>query len=180
ECKRGFFMVDGSTQCFKLYDEEIRSWNEAQRKCLQENLLPAEPIDEAAVNLRKDIFVKHGDGGVWLNARGDGEQLVWQQHGTEISSMNRLWWPILPGKWYSKSYCLLLLSYRSNWRSHPNEPFITYPCSISHRTLCEDPGNLQFNHKDVFVSPNEKVHLYCGMGGDYSYCIWEKDSNIIK
>ncbi|CAL4063309.1 unnamed protein product, partial [Meganyctiphanes norvegica] len=51
ECKRGFFMVDGSTQCFKLYDEDIRSWNEAQRKCHQENLLLAEPIDEAAANL---------------------------------------------------------------------------------------------------------------------------------
>ncbi|CAL4075470.1 unnamed protein product, partial [Meganyctiphanes norvegica] len=60
ECKRGFIMVDGSTQCFKLYDEEIRNWNEAKRKCLQENLLPAEPTDEAAVNLRKHIFVKIG------------------------------------------------------------------------------------------------------------------------
>ena len=84
-----------------------------------------------------NLYCSVGDGGVWLNARGDGEQLVWQQHGTEISSMNRLWWPILPGKWYSKSHCLLLLSYRSNWRSHHNEPFITFPCSISHRTLCE-------------------------------------------
>ncbi|CAL4089726.1 unnamed protein product, partial [Meganyctiphanes norvegica] len=121
-----------------------------------------------------------GDGGVWLNAQGNGEKLVWQQYGTEISSMNRLWWPILPGKWYNKSHCLLLLSYRSNWKSHPNQPYITYPCSISHRTLCEDPGNLQFNNKDVFVSPNEKVQLYCGIGGDYSYCIWEKDTNIIK
>ncbi|CAL4157395.1 unnamed protein product, partial [Meganyctiphanes norvegica] len=60
ECKRGFFMADGSTQCFKLYDEEIRSWNDAQSKCHQEDLLPAEPIDEAAVDLRKHIFVKHG------------------------------------------------------------------------------------------------------------------------
>ncbi|CAL4102847.1 unnamed protein product, partial [Meganyctiphanes norvegica] len=109
----------------------------------------------------------------------NGEKLVWQQYETEISQLNRLWWPILPGKWYSKIHCLLLLSYRSNWISHPNQPYITYPCSISHRTLCEDPANMQFNPKDVFVSPNEKVHLYCGIGTDYSYCIWEKDTNII-
>ncbi|CAL4092825.1 unnamed protein product, partial [Meganyctiphanes norvegica] len=71
-------------------------------------------------------------------AQGNGEKLVWQKYGTEISSTNSLWWPILP-----------------------------------------DPGQLQFNNKEVFVSPNEKVHLYCGMGTDYSYCIWEKDTNII-
>ncbi|CAL4183217.1 unnamed protein product, partial [Meganyctiphanes norvegica] len=179
ECKKGFFMVDGSTQCFKLYDGEIRDWKDAQTKCHEENLLLAEPTDEVAANLRKYIFVKNGDGGVWLNAQGNGEKLVWQKYGTEISFMNRLWWPTLPGKWYNTTHCLLLLSYRSNYNSHPNKPYITFPCYTSHRTLCEDPGNLQFNPKDVFVSPNEKVQLYCGIGGNYSYCIWEKDTNII-
>ncbi|CAL4066281.1 unnamed protein product, partial [Meganyctiphanes norvegica] len=131
ECQEGFFMLDGSTQCFKMYDDKTRIWKEAQTKCHEEKLLTAEPTNLVAPTLRKYIFVKNGDGGVWLNAQGNGENMVWQQFGTEISSEHPLWWPILPGRWYSKKYCLLLLSYRSNWNSHPNGTYITFPCSIS-------------------------------------------------
>ncbi|CAL4124710.1 unnamed protein product, partial [Meganyctiphanes norvegica] len=101
-----------------------------------------------------------------------------QQDGMEISNESPLWWPILPGRWYSSKYCLLLLTYRSNWNSHPNQPYITFPCSISHRTLCEDLGPLLFNSNDVFVNINEKIELNCGIRSDYLYCFWEKDANI--
>ncbi|CAL4124711.1 unnamed protein product, partial [Meganyctiphanes norvegica] len=68
ECRKGFFMLDGSTQCFKLYDEQIRTWEEAQTKCQEEQLLTAKPTDQVVATLRKYIFDKNGDGGVWLNA----------------------------------------------------------------------------------------------------------------
>ncbi|CAL4140937.1 unnamed protein product, partial [Meganyctiphanes norvegica] len=93
---------------------------------------------------------------------------------------NPLWWPTLPGKWFNNSYCLLLLSYYSNHLSHPNQPYITYPCSISHRTLCEDQGPLLFNSNDAYVNMNEKIEIKCGIRGDYFYCVWEKDTNIFR
>ncbi|CAL4151112.1 unnamed protein product, partial [Meganyctiphanes norvegica] len=179
-CREEFFMVDGSTQCFILYDEKTRTWKEAQKKCHEEGLLSAKPTDRVAANLRKYIFDKNGDGGVWLNAQGDGTKFVWQQDGTDISFMNGLWWEPLPGKWFSKKYCLFLLAYRSNWKKHPYQPFTTYPCLHSHRTLCEDLEPILFNSNEAFVNINEKIQLFCGIRSDYYHCIWEKDTNIIR
>ncbi|CAL4059147.1 unnamed protein product, partial [Meganyctiphanes norvegica] len=173
-----FFQVDSSTQCFHLYDDKKRTWNEAQTHCHDKGLVVARPTDRTAAALRKYIFVENGNGGVWLNAQGDGEKIVWQEDGTEITSGNPLWWPLLQEKWFSNRYCLLLLAYKSNWKSHPNRPYIIFPCSISHRTLCEGP--LLFNSHDAFVNLNEKIQLYCGTRSNYVYCVWEKDNQIIR
>ncbi|CAL4112322.1 unnamed protein product, partial [Meganyctiphanes norvegica] len=180
ECREGFFIVDGSTQCFRLYDDKSRTWEEAQSKCQNEGLLAAKPTDRVAATVRKYIFDKKGDGGVWLDAQGDGDNMAWQLDGRKISRSSILWWPILPGKWFNYTNCLLLLAYRSNWREHPNKPYLTYPCANFHRTLCEDVGPLLFNSIEAFVNISEKINLNCGIRSHYFYCTWEKDNNIIQ
>ncbi|CAL4109584.1 unnamed protein product, partial [Meganyctiphanes norvegica] len=180
ECPDEFISLKGSSQCFKLYEDKKRSWEQSQTKCHEDRLLMAKPSDAVASMLRKYFIENNGNGGVWLDGQGDGKTFVWQQDGTELSIQSPLFWPTLQVQWINNSYCLLMLAYKSNLDSHPEQPYLIYPCSRFHRTLCEDPGTLLFNSNEAFVKPNEELQLHCGIRGDYYYCLWEKDTNIIQ
>ncbi|CAL4174282.1 unnamed protein product, partial [Meganyctiphanes norvegica] len=39
---------------------------------------------------------------------------------------------------------------------------------------------LLFNSNDLIVNPGEQVQLDCGIIGNYTHCVWEKDINILK
>ena len=41
-------------------------------------------------------------------------------------------------------------------------------------------GLLRFDSNDEIVTPNQKYQLDCGIKGDYYYCVWEKNTDIIQ
>ncbi|CAL4112830.1 unnamed protein product, partial [Meganyctiphanes norvegica] len=58
-------------------------------------------------------------------------------------------------------------------------PYTTKRCvSPAPITLCEVP--LIFNYNKLILNPGDQVQLVCGIKGNYSHCVWEKDTNIIK
>ncbi|CAL4114174.1 unnamed protein product, partial [Meganyctiphanes norvegica] len=60
-CPEGFFSIQGSQhQCFKLWNDERRSWKQAQSKCVDENSVLAAPADDVVVALRQHIVVEYG------------------------------------------------------------------------------------------------------------------------
>ncbi|CAL4136880.1 unnamed protein product, partial [Meganyctiphanes norvegica] len=151
-CPAEFFMSRGSDQCFKLFKERYRTWTEANIKCKSEGLQLAIISDAVAVELRKNLLDIYGDevNAVWLDARGDGSNLVWQRNGTPLRNDSPLWWPMSPGSRVTSNYCLALLVWKLYWTSHPGRPYTSHNClgsSLgSHHTLCED-GLSENNNK---------------------------------
>ncbi|CAL4082896.1 unnamed protein product, partial [Meganyctiphanes norvegica] len=46
--------------------------------------------------------------------------------------------------------------------------------------LCEAPLFMIFNYKDLIVKPGKQAQLDCGVHGNYSHCLWEKDNYIFQ
>ncbi|CAL4137302.1 unnamed protein product [Meganyctiphanes norvegica] len=136
-CPSGFFMPTGSTQCFKLFLDAEISWYSARSKCQSEGLVLAKPYD--AVSLRSYIIERYGTKDeIWLDARGDGSKFVWQSDRKSLYSSSPLWYSGYPGSSYiSTSYCLGLATIASQWKSYPNQPYISITCSTYEYPLCE-------------------------------------------
>ncbi|CAL4087437.1 unnamed protein product, partial [Meganyctiphanes norvegica] len=136
-CSSGFIMSEGSRQCFKLYKDKQRSWDEAKKKCAAEGLRLAQPTDKVAAALRRDLLDQFGEGYAWLDGRSDGTTMIWQQDQTLISSSNPLWWPGDPNELNAPS-CLALDIEQWSWSREPEKPYYDYPCSKSDiYTLCQ-------------------------------------------
>ena len=60
ECPAGFFMSDGSPQCFKFFPEKRGNWRTANETCAKEGLMMALPTDAVAIALRKDLLYTYG------------------------------------------------------------------------------------------------------------------------
>ncbi|CAL4096487.1 unnamed protein product, partial [Meganyctiphanes norvegica] len=158
--------------------------------CDTEGLQMAMPAnDVVAVALRIDIFHTYGEGSrAWLGACGgdpdtgrEGRMEVVTQRGAQtnatISSEDPLWAPGDPG-YVTSTDCLYLRVWGPAIKSSPGRPYVKYPCSWAGAApLCEVP--LLFNYNDLIVNPGEQVPLECGMIGNYSHCLWEKDTNTI-
>jgi len=138
-CPDGFFQVPGSNKCYKFFDDEVRTWDEADQKCQAEGLVLA-MTDNNEMTLRNYIIDHfYGSGGdmyTWLGAKGDGSAFVWEQTGTSIPADSPLWYnhnPVI-GK------CLALYANHHNARNYPAEALHSNSCSSQwyrFYTLCE-------------------------------------------
>ncbi|CAL4174192.1 unnamed protein product, partial [Meganyctiphanes norvegica] len=138
-CREGFFMSHGSSQCFKLFNDWKRNWDEAKSKCEQVELVMAQPTDDVAVALRDDIINTYGyDSKVHLAAHADGSQYVWRD-GSVLRTNNPLWWPKQPGSSIKTGYCLGLLVDEYHWTEEPGRPYWSWGCAYRVYTLCEEP-----------------------------------------
>ena len=54
----GYFVVPGSNQCMKLFNDTGRSWSQAKQKCQDEDLAMAETADPVA--LRRYLVIDQG------------------------------------------------------------------------------------------------------------------------
>ena len=83
-------------------------------------------------------YQSSGDGGVWLDARGDGSKFVWQREGLALKNDDPLWWFNHPEPtWVSKNHCLILAAYHSNSEKYNRRPYMSHPCSRPYSALCE-------------------------------------------
>ncbi|CAL4216744.1 unnamed protein product, partial [Meganyctiphanes norvegica] len=193
-CPSGFFMSNGSSQCFKFFPRTV-NWDDARTRCHAEGLQIAMPAnDVVAVALRKDLldtYGKYGDwSNAWLGARGGdpeagrgGQMVVVTQQGARtnatISPESPLWYIGQPGTVTTTS-CLRLSVSLTTTLSTPGRTYDSYRCSYAWDAapLCEVP--LLFNYNDLIVNPGELVQLDCGIIGNYTHCVWEKGTNNIK
>ncbi|CAL4134750.1 unnamed protein product [Meganyctiphanes norvegica] len=124
QCPEPYFRV--LSQCFRLYDDKRRSWEESKALCYGNGLVlahPKHPIDVRAA------IVERGQKYAWLNARGDGTVMVWEDTDDYISNTNALWFHGQPGSRVTADYCLRLLSIEENMNSTPVQPLLAYTCS---------------------------------------------------
>ncbi|CAL4124902.1 unnamed protein product, partial [Meganyctiphanes norvegica] len=139
ECPVGFLRLEGSRQCFKLLTNSTLTWWEAQRACLDRNLVLAIPSDEVAVALRKLILDKYGEGYLWLDgmARADSGRMMWQRTHTELRSNHTLWQYDEPDFRDKRDTCLVMDT--ANWTLsvYPAQPYTTILCTGTGIALCE-------------------------------------------
>ncbi|CAL4067266.1 unnamed protein product [Meganyctiphanes norvegica] len=162
-CPDGFRMSNGSLQCWKFFNDEKRSWYEARRKCEEEGLMIAQPSDAVATALRKDLLDTYGGGSqVWLGARGDVYNFVWERNGTELKNNNPLWFPHQPGTWVTQRHCLLLMVTNNDWSRHSEQPYTPHSCYTPFYTLCEANVTIDESVKDdpTSESANRQVIWY--------------------
>jgi len=135
-CPPTFFMIASTQQCFKVMDEEKRSWSDSKKKCEEEGLQLAHPYD--AIALQNYMIERYNfNAWVWLGARGDGSNLIWERNGKAIQNGDVLWWPGKPGSNTGTDRCLYMLSHSSHRSSNPGKPFSSNTCSTPRITLCE-------------------------------------------
>ncbi|CAL4160929.1 unnamed protein product, partial [Meganyctiphanes norvegica] len=125
QCPEPYFRV--LSQCFRLFDDKHRSWEESKAYCEGDGLALAHP--KHALDLRKYIVDRYGDKYVWLDARGDDTALVWEDTDDYISNTDALWFPGQPGSRVTTAYCLLLTSNEENMNDNPAQVLYTYICS---------------------------------------------------
>ncbi|CAL4060164.1 unnamed protein product, partial [Meganyctiphanes norvegica] len=136
-CPSGFFRSGGSTHCFKYFNDRKRNWDAAKTKCEQEGLIIAQPYDIDVISLRQDLINQYGDANVWLGARGDGYNMVWQS-GKILSSSSGLWYNGSNQGGVSKRNCLGMAHWPHALRSQPRQVYNSWECQESTRTtLCQ-------------------------------------------
>jgi len=118
----GFYWPD-TNQCFKLFNDEGRTWEEGKSNCEANQLVYAEIPDATAVSLRKHIVDTYGGSvGTWVGAR----RLVaygpikWLRSEEEIFFENPLWWN---PQSYNYGSCLRLLTITGFTDSKPDKPY---------------------------------------------------------
>ncbi|CAL4108445.1 unnamed protein product, partial [Meganyctiphanes norvegica] len=139
----GFFQMPApSNQCFKLYMNRSRNWTEANELCVGEGLRLAIPYD--ALLLRSYIVQRFGPKEfAWVNARGNGDQYMWQ--GSETSSAypfpidSPLWKPGVSSRESDNYLCVVLAIRGGAWKAYPGAPYTSYRCTADFFTLCELP-----------------------------------------
>ncbi|CAL4096311.1 unnamed protein product, partial [Meganyctiphanes norvegica] len=131
----GFFRM--SNKCFKLFNDEKRSWEDANNQCKAHAMRLAEPADAVVVELRKYLLDKFGNGGIWIGAKADGSKYAWQDTRMTLRNDNHLWDPDMnPGSYTSTNYCLVMLV--NNGKNYfPGQPYFPVECSGKYYTLCE-------------------------------------------
>ncbi|CAL4090355.1 unnamed protein product, partial [Meganyctiphanes norvegica] len=139
-CPDGFITSQDLRQCFKVFKDEHRNWNETQSKCLQENLVHAMPSDTNAIELRKKILDTYGEvEGVWLGGispAGSGQVTV-PGNQTQLDQDHHLWRPGAPVLSDDQDMCVwmpLTQEYVSDW---PRQVYSTRLCAFPWITLCE-------------------------------------------
>ncbi|CAL4075682.1 unnamed protein product [Meganyctiphanes norvegica] len=150
ECTDEFFKIEGAVWPFKIFTEAKRTWFEAKTKCEEEQLSLAYDTNKFARKLRKYILDNCGDVPVWLDARGDGFNFIWQKNKKELSRRNVLWLPgnptwlfdtnyEYPGRKRStKDHCLSLEVLQNKWSHHPAHPYASHKCLTKQYTLCQE------------------------------------------
>ncbi|CAL4100988.1 unnamed protein product, partial [Meganyctiphanes norvegica] len=135
-CPSGFIKI--SSQCFKMFKDQHRSWSEAKTKCEQEGYILAQPDNSVFVHLRKKLYETYGQGYAWLGAQSDGSKFVYKHGGPVLDNASPLWYPREPAN-VGAERCLVLLVHDSDMRDQPTSPYWTSPCSTSSSryTLCE-------------------------------------------
>merc|ERR1739842_105514 len=126
-------------QCFKVFVDQQRNWEDGKSKCISEGLQLAQPLDVIAIPLRKYILDTYGSKYIWLGAKGDGYQFLWERDNDIISNSNSLWYPGHPfAQGVTTSHCLLLLAHSSFATSVPSKPDYSTTCTAPNRyALCE-------------------------------------------
>ncbi|CAL4108002.1 unnamed protein product, partial [Meganyctiphanes norvegica] len=117
--------------------DKKRSWEDAKSQCEIEGSIIAQPSDSVALELRRHLLKKFGDGTVWIGAKGDGSTFVWQHGKIILKNSNALWWPNYPGNQVGTDKCLELLLTESEYSRYPGRPYDTDPCTDLQYTLCE-------------------------------------------
>ncbi|CAL4101283.1 unnamed protein product, partial [Meganyctiphanes norvegica] len=129
-----------SDECFKIYFDKKRSWDEANTKCQSEGMTMAKPDDP--LTLRNYLNTRYGDSSgswpyVWLPARGTGNYVHWQPNGERIQSDSTLWYGTEPAGYTSSSNCLMLYTSDSQIEAHPQSPYAMNTCTAGRYALCE-------------------------------------------
>ncbi|CAL4237940.1 unnamed protein product, partial [Meganyctiphanes norvegica] len=94
QCPGDSFKI--GSNCYKIYTDTIRSWDDSKSKCEAEGLVMATKPDDA-ITLRKYIVETYGDNYVYLDARGDNTEFRWLRTDEAISNTDALWRHGYPG-----------------------------------------------------------------------------------
>ncbi|CAL4190674.1 unnamed protein product, partial [Meganyctiphanes norvegica] len=144
DCPDGYWRVEGSRQCFKLWKDNGRIWAQARTKCEDENSVVAAPADDIAVALRQLILDKYDDVvyGVWLDGKAQagrsGQEMVWQRHQTELSPDNSLWKEGAQQRLNGgEDRCLLMWTREWVLTDYPTQPYYPALCMTTRAILCE-------------------------------------------
>jgi len=135
-CPEGFFHVPGYSRCYKFFNDEERTWFDANQKCTDENLVLA-MTDNNEVALRNYITDHYRTKYyTWLGAKSDGSSVVWEQTGEALPDYND------SESWYMHNthsgYCLTLMTtYHYAANKNPTQPFYSEYCYDIGYTLCE-------------------------------------------
>jgi len=140
-CPDGFFQVPGSDRCYQFFDDEVRTWDEAEQKCQAEGSVLA-MTDNNEMALRNYIvdnfYGTSGNMPTWLGAKSDGANVVWEQTGTSIPNDSSLWGI---GAFPGPNRCLVLITNQYGPQYNPTRPFFITPCTEQRNTLCEKVQN---------------------------------------
>ncbi|CAL4175052.1 unnamed protein product [Meganyctiphanes norvegica] len=133
QCPGGFFKI--GSQCYKMYSDTRRTWNDSKAWCEVEGYVMATKPDDA-ITLRQYIMEHIGDGNVNLGARGDGSVFRWVDTDEAISNTDDLWWADHPSD-VTTWDCLVLASHEFWMYKGPTQPFFSSDCTGKRRTLCQ-------------------------------------------
>ncbi|CAL4059393.1 unnamed protein product, partial [Meganyctiphanes norvegica] len=156
ECpvSEGFFKVPGGEHCYKFFDDEPRSWPEADTKCKSEGLALAEPADDIVLALRRYI-VDHRLGSesgkvfggffpilfTRVGGRYDGSRTFRfvRNQAEPLQANNTLWGSEEPyPDNLNENGCLYLVTNIYFMSEEPNTAYRTSSCDWGCWTLCED------------------------------------------
>ena len=94
-----------------------------------------------------------GDFPVWLDARSNGTNFVWQDTKTELNRKDELWLigdptSIFDQNWHylderiNIHHCLNLAVLFDDWSMRPRRVYASSQCSVHFYTLCEGMANM--------------------------------------
>ncbi|CAL4122482.1 unnamed protein product, partial [Meganyctiphanes norvegica] len=137
ECQQaeGFFSM--SIQCFKIYTDQTRNWQDAKSHCENRGLTLAEPFSSIAVALRKYLLDTYGEGDVWVGAIADGSKFVWQHDRTELRSDSPLWRRGTPHR-FTSDRCVEMEVSTGDLTYSPKGPYEDQSCTDQQFVLCEE------------------------------------------